>query len=160
MALKLFTFDKYKHVPDTFEKTVAEFLRAAPDVAGFKAFEDPYTGNVIFAFEMSDKKTVDTEIVLVAWIGMDEVERLTNNLLARIDAQGKRARHVKIIPLSRSPRVMVAALVETSSRSGTTDAELQDKKTEQNEDPNAGPNEGTKRRRVRRNRKDSEDGTT
>lgn len=155
--LKLLTLNKYRQSPDAFEVTVQEFLKTAPDVKGFKAFENPNTGDVVFQFELGAERTREQEICVIAWVGMDQVEELTNNVLTRINERGKRASFVNVIALSKSPRAMVAVLVEGDG-SGSDNVSQQGEAKEQNQGTNAGTDSGTKRRGVRRNRKNSEDG--
>lgn len=155
MTLKVLTYNKNRQTLDSFEKAARDFVSTAPTVVGLKAFESPATGELVFQFELGTERKASQDICILGWTDMQTIEGLVNATLEGIRDAGKQAKHINLVALSKTPRVLAAMIVEGVSSD-------QQHKTE-TEKPNPGTDEksnpGTKRSQRRANRKPAEQQT-
>jgi hypothetical protein len=110
--IKIFKLNKWNESVDQFEKRVNDWIETTGDVSIRQAYENLYNNDVVFIFEHGEKKSVDQDFGILAWVNLTNLEEVVNSTLSGVEESERRAKHITFVSASKSDRSLCAFIVE------------------------------------------------
>ncbi len=161
MQVKCFKFNRHGQSVDEFESIVQAFVKEHSNIVDMKVWENLDNSSIVVVLQTGVERRPPQEFCLLAWLDVDSLEELANNTLESITRVGKTVSCLSIVTLSRSPRALVAMIVEQRGSGSNGIKREAGKKAAGKSDPTADPKSdtGTKRRQRSGDRKTPPNGS-